>query len=416
MNPNILILCTHDSGRFFGCYGVETVSSTNIDRLASEGVLLDQFTAASPICSPSRGAMMTGTWPQENGLLGLTHHGFRFKTGVRHAADLFRKANYETTLFHFQHVAERQDWSALGYEQYLSPSRDEEFLRYPDMAIPAPVLGHDVAKWLRGRESDRPFFAHVNFNETHTPFDFGGVDPDRCRGVTVPPWIRHDTEAEKHFSMLQGAVSSLDKGVGQIMEALDQAGLRDNTLVVFTTDHGLEGARDKWTVYESGIGIAGVVRFPAAGIGGGRRVATPLSNVDLLPTLLELAGLKVPEYLSGESFAPLLSGQPGGTKNRPVFSIYHNGGSRSVRVGDWKLIRNLLAEPYQEAAPVTLGGTGIRHPRLPAELYFLADDPSETNNLAERHPNRVRELSSLLGEWMRATGDPAFIGGYVNLS
>ncbi|MCD8482636.1 MAG: sulfatase-like hydrolase/transferase [Verrucomicrobia bacterium] len=113
--PDILLINTHDSGRYFGCYGVATVNSPHLDSLAATGVLFENMIAASPICSPSRGAMVTGRWPQRNGLLGLTHHGFRLNSNERHAAQIFRDSGYETVLFHFQHVAEkaRMAWTGI---------------------------------------------------------------------------------------------------------------------------------------------------------------------------------------------------------------------------------------------------------------------------------------------------------------
>jgi len=418
--PHILLINSHDTGRFLGCYGVTTVRTPAFDRLAREGVLLEQFTAASPICSPSRGTMMTGRWPQQNGLLGLVHHGFRFHPGERHAAELFRDAGYATTLFHFQHVAPREDWAALGFDSFLARSRDDEEPEYPLMARPAPEVGDAVAAWLheqaradsRADDSTRPFFAQVNFNETHTPFWFGGVEAARADGVTIPPWIEPSPESAEHFAQLQGCVAALDRGLAKILDALDATGLAENTLVVFATDHGLEAARDKWTCYESGLGIAALARLPAQHISGGRRLATPLSNVDLLPTLLDCAAIAPPGNFDGRSFAPLLrdDAPDAPAEARPVFAIYHNAGVRSVRHGRWKLIRNFSAEPYAEVAPVSLrSDRGPRLPRPVAELYDLEADPHELTNLAALHPARVTELSLLLGTWMRDVGDPAWM-------
>lgn len=340
------------AGDFLGCYGIDTCRTPALDRLATEVVLLELFTAASPICTPSRGAMMTGCWPQRNGLLGLEHHGFRLNPDERHAAAIFRDSGYSTSLFHLQHVAPREDRERLGYEEFLCRSRDEEFPNYPDMAMPAPEVGEAFAQWLVFRQDARPFFAQVNFNETDTPFNFGGVEEDRERGVTVPPWIVRDAEAEYHFAMLQGAVAALDTGIGRLLDGLQRAGCADNTIVVFATDHGLEAVRDKWTCYESGLGIACVIRGP--GIACGYRIGVALSNVDLLPTLLEMSGVPTPENLDGQSFVGLLQGQQGSIEPRPVFAIYHNTSTRSDLLGDWKLIRNFAAEPHQQTSPVTI--------------------------------------------------------------
>lgn len=402
--PNILLLTSHDTGRFLGAYGVTTVRTAHLDRLASEGVVFEQLTATSPLCSPSRGSLVTGRWPQRNGLIGLVHHGFSLAQGEVHAAARFAKAGFETTLFHFQHVADPASTRDLGFESFLCPSRDDPTLVYPDMARPAPEVGAAVAQWLTRRDRSRPFFAQVNFNETHTPFSFGDCPPDRSRGVTVPGWIQRDEAAEEHFAGLQGAVAQLDEGVGRILEQLDNLGLAENTLVVFTSDHGFEAARDKWTCYESGLGIAGLMRHPARGIGGGRRLRTPRSNIDLLPTILEIAGLDRPSTFDGVSLLPELLGAA--QEARPVYGIYHNGGSRSVRVGDWKLIRNFSAEPYCARPPVKIRGHTGGAARPVAELYRLDVDPDELNNCAAQHPQQVQQLSAQLFAWMQQTEDP----------
>ena len=380
-----------------------------IDRLAADSVVFEQLTAASPICSPSRGSMLTGRWPQRNGLLGLVHHGFSFNPGERHAAALFRDADYETTLFHFQHVAHPHEWADLGFESYLCRSRDEEFPNYPDMARTAPEVGDAFTDWLEARTDSRAFFTQVNFNETHTPFDFGGVAPDRSRGVTVPPWIEADAKSEAHFAALQGAVGALDAGVGKVLEALQQSGLMDSTIILFATDHGFEARRDKWTCYESGLGIAGMLRYGDAGICGERRLRTPCSNVDLLPTLLQLAGIERPENFDGVSMADSLLAQEEPTA-RPVFGIYHNSGVRSVRVGGWKLIRNFSAEPYAPPPPVRLGDASGAVARVPVELYHLDVDPHELLNQAAEQPEIVSELNQTLLTWMRSVEDHILLG------
>ena len=408
--PHILLLNSHDSGRYLGCYGVAGVRTPHLDRLAAEGLLLEQFTAVSPICSPSRGSMMTGRWPQRHGLVGLTHHGFKLNPGERHAAALFRDGGYETTLFHFQHVAAADETEALGFDHFLARSRDAEEAIYPYMARPAREVGDAVATWLRERSSDQPFFAQVNFNESHTPFHFGGVVPERGREATIPAWIEPDAEARDHFAHLAGAIAALDDGVGRVLAGLEAAGLKEQTIVVFATDHGFESKRDKWTCYESGLGIAAMMRHPAPGSPRGARLATPLSNVDLLPTLLDLADLPLPGNLDGESFAPVFTTPGANLPERPVFGIYHNGGSRSVREGRWKLIRNFSAEPYGEAPPIALRRRQAGFPRPSAELYDLSRDPHELNNLASAEPAETARLSRLLADWMRRVGDPIDLG------
>lgn len=405
--PNIVLISSHDSGRYFGCYGVKTVTTPALDALAADGVLFEQMSAASPICSPSRGAMLTGRWPQRNGLLGLTHHGFRLHASERHLASLLGEAGYESVLFHFQHVAEQSEWKRLGYEKFLARSRDEEEQEYPYMARTASEVAGAFKEFIAKRKGDsRPLFAHINFNETHTPFHFGGVLPDKRKGVTVPQWIQGDAAAHQHFAHLQGSIASLDVAIGQIQDGLRVNHMEQDTVVIFATDHGFEGVRDKWSLYEAGLGVAFVMRYPEGGITGGRRIAEPASHIDLCPTLLELAGAALPNNLDGRSLLPVLRSESAPDPQRPVFAIYHNSGIRSVRIGDWKLIRNYSAEPYREHAPVTLKQTGKRYPRPPIELYDLSKDPHELHNIAALHPDVVTRMDTILNQWMQSVGDP----------
>lgn len=405
--PNILLINTHDSGRFFGCYGVETVDTPAIDRLAAEGVRMAGMFAVSPICSPSRGAMMTGRLPQRNGLLGLTHHGFSLNPDERHAAELFREAGYRTVLFQFQHETVCENWESLGYEEYRCRESGETL--YPYMFRPATEVAGSVADFL-AEPHEKPFFVHVGLNETHTPFHFGGVVPSRKRGVTVPSHIRRSPEAEDHFAHLQGAIEEVDRAVGIILQSLEETKQAADTLVVFYSDHGYEGRRDKWTLYDPGIAIPMIFRWPGV-LPAGRTCPAGRSNVDLLPTLLDCADLSIPENLDGRSLRGLLDGTEAAPapEDERVFGIYYNGAARSVRTGRYKLIHHLGPEPYTAKAPVAFDDSDPKHPRPDWELYDLTSDPTETQNLW-MEPG-FREAGAALAEellrWMAETGDPA---------
>ena len=403
--PNLVVISTHDSGRWFGCYGHETVQTPCLDRLARDGVVLDAYFSVSPICSPSRGVAMTGLAPARNGLLGLTHHGFRLRDGVKHAAELLRERGYESVLFSFQHEAEDSEWERLGFERYeVRQSGDPQ---YPFMFKSAPEVGGGFAEFLRNRRDDRPFYAQIGFNETHTPFWFGGAVPDRTRGVELPPYLADTPDAEKHIAGLQGAIRQADEGVGRILDALDDQGLRGDTIVVFTSDHGIESRRDKWTLYDPGIGIPCIFRGP--GIPAGKRLPDLLSNLDFLPTLLELAGLPPLSETDGCSFAPRVR-EPEATPavEKPFFGVYYNGACRCIRTRDHKLIWNFGPEPYVLTPPERLDGSGPARARPVWELYDLRDDPEEFRNLAGTPglEETERALRQQLVDWLRRTGDP----------
>lgn len=403
--PHLVVISTHDSGKWFGCYRHESVRTPQIDRLAAEGVALDSYFSVSPICSPSRGAAMTGLAPQRNGLVGLTHQGFRLNDGVKHAAELLRERGYESVLFSFQHEANEEEWPRLGFERYEVPQTGDP--QYPFMFKSAPEVAEGFADFLENRSDERPFYAQIGFNETHTPFWFGGAVPDRSRGVEIPPYLERTADAENHLAGLQGAIAQVDVAVGRILDALDAQGLRENTIVVFTSDHGIESRRDKWTLYDPGIEIPGIFRGP--GLPAGKRLMDVQSNLNFLPTLFELAGVAPLEECDGESFASRLM-EPAGevSDEKPFYGIYYNGACRCIRTRDYKLIWNLGPEPYVTPPPQRLDGAGPAKARPVWELYDLQKDPNEFKNLAgtAEFAELEKTLREQLLAWLRGVGDP----------
>lgn len=409
--PNILHISTHDSGRFFGCYGIDTVRTPHIDQLAAEGVLAEQMHAVCPICSPSRGAAMTGLYPQRNGLIGLTHQGYSFNHDTVHLAQYMRTGGYETTLFSFQHEVPAEDWERLGFEHYAC--RETPGMPYPYMFRPAPEVAESFASWLEQRTDERPFYVQLGFNETHTPFHFGGAYPDTSKGVTVPPYIAQTQAGIDYFAHLQGSIQQVDKAVGILMEALEKNGLDANTIVIFTTDHGVEARRAKWTLYDPGTEIAFLARWPEGGLSGGKRLQQLQSNIHFTPTLMDLCGLPIPENLDGRSKADWLRGTAEDPPlEAPFFGIYHNGSSRCIRTDRYKLIRNFGKEiekyefPCRMEEPKVIGQADF------VELYDLANDPNEIHNLANdnAHLATRRELDRRLHAWLERVDDPILRG------
>lgn len=409
--PNVLHISTHDSGRFFGCYGIDTVTTPNIDRLADEGVLSEQMHAVSPVCSPSRGAAMTGLYPQSNGLIGLTHQGYALNEDTVHLAQLMKDGGYESTLFSFQHEVPNENWKRLGFENY--ECRETEGLPYPYMFRPAPEVAQSFSDWVGQREDERPFYVQLGFNETHTPFFFGGAYPDKSKGVTVPPYIANDKDGEDYFAHLQGAIQQVDDAIGILMEALRANGLEDNTIVILTTDHGIEARRAKWTLYDPGTEIAFIARWPNGGINGGKRLQQLQSNIHFTPTLLDLCGLPVPGDLDGSSKAAWLKGcDPDSPIDEPFFGFYHYGANRSIRTDRYKLIRNFGTEVERYEYPCKLGAPKVVGQAVFCELYDLQSDPEEIHNLADDpdHAHIRSELDQQLRTWLEKSDDSILRG------
>ena len=420
---NILLIHCHDLGRFLGTYGVETVSTPNLDALADESALFEQAFATAPHCSPARASLFTGTYPQSNGVLGLTHEPFAWdlKEPKDHIAYRLKSVGYQTELVGVHHESRVLDddvvAARLGFDHARTGGARD-------------VVVHRATDALRRMSgSERPFYLQVGFTEPHRVpsrrdrpgvmgFLADGVNPDASLGHTVPAHLVNDDGAREEIAELQGAVKHMDEGVGSILAELDSLGLRDQTLVLFTTDHGLALPRAKCTLYDAGLGVALMLRHPGNPAWSGRRVPDMVSHVDVLPTLLDLAGLPTPEGLAGTSLRPAV--ESGDTPRSHCFSqlSYHTyyDPKRSVRTSTHKLIVNFSNAPramdptqswIHRSLPADLGGPTIgTSPEM--ELYDLTADPEELDNIAD-HPDQLetlRDLSAALFDWMRECGDP----------
>ncbi|GAB2592306.1 sulfatase family protein [Kribbella endophytica] len=417
---NILLLHCHDLGRFLGCYGVETVSTPSVDALAGEGVLFEQAFAASPTCSPARASLFTGTYPQRNGVLGLTHDPFSWDLAdpSLHLANRLRDNGYRTELIGVHHesrvlsdglVAARLGFDAVDTDH----SRDA-------------VVANTRAALDRAAADGRPFYLQVGFHEPHRTvgpdssqvmgFLGEGVSADDSRGVTVPAYLHDDAAAREEIAELQGAVRYMDEGVGAVLAHLDAVGLAESTVVIFTTDHGLALPGAKCTLYDSGLGVALIVRVPGRAGWTGRRISSVVQHVDVVPTLLDLVGIEQPEELVGTS----LTG--GSDSERPAFGqqnhhVYADP-KRSVRTATHKLIANFGNAP--RAMDPTQSWQRRTRPRFmpqPAvetsqafELYDLRTDPDELYDLAAGRSGEAAaifdSLAAQLLDWMRREDDP----------
>jgi len=149
------------------------------------------------------------------------------------------------------------------------------------------------------RDRTNPFYLQVGFFEPHRRFSDNGIQPDDSLGVTVPPWLVDDDGAREEFAGYQGAIHSLDNAVGEILAALEENGLRENTVVVFTADHGMPFPRAKCSVYDPGLQTPCIMRWPAGGLTGGTVHDAIISNIDYLPTWLDLLSLPTPAAVQG---------------------------------------------------------------------------------------------------------------------
>jgi N-sulfoglucosamine sulfohydrolase len=429
--PNLVVVTCHDLGRHLGCYDNPTVQTPNLDALAADGIRFGQAFCAAPQCSPSRAALYTGRWPHANGVLGLTHasFGWDLHPDERHLAQVLREHGYATALVgadhEVRHLSDEQAAGRLGFEYLSRPRRGDE--------ITAQALDH-LARFAGS--PDRPFYLQLGYNEPHrlnhadpaAEPDYMGflgeyLAPDEERGVAMPPWLRETEAGRREIAELQGALQYVDRAIGRVLDGLRQLGLAENTLVVFTPDHGLALPRAKCSLYGPGLEVALIVRWPGRGWTGGRVHAELISNVDVFPTVLEALGVPVPENVHGRGFVGLLDG----AAYRPRDAVfgemtYHDyyDPRRCVRTERHHLIVNFTAAPaFMNPSQSWRPRTDPVVPDKPAlayhplvELYDLAADPHERNNLADDpvHADVRADLLARLHAWMRESSDPLLDG------
>lgn len=403
---NVLLIVVHDLGTRVGCYGETSVQTPALDGLAETGARFSQQFGTATYCSPSRGSIVTGKYPHVNGLMGLVNLGWDLPAHNCTLAKCLGEAGHETFLFGLQH--EVKDAAVLGF-QHVDPEKSRA----------CDAVSARVVEFLRQRgPDDGPFYARVGFSEVHRVYDH--YEPDDPAQVNVPAFLKDTPGAREDLAMFHGSIRTMDRAVGRILSALDESGLADRTLVIFTTDHGMAFPRCKATVYDGGIRTTLLMRCLGV-IPAGQVVSDLVSNVDVFPTVLDAAGAPAPTDIQGRSLWPLLTGQPY-TPRDAIFAEKNTtpgDAKRCVRTGRFKYIRNydegpMLALPTDIERSLTRRDMGDEHlePRPPVELYDLASDPHELHNLAGQPEwaDTERELAERLDAIMAETADPLLRG------
>jgi N-sulfoglucosamine sulfohydrolase len=412
--PNIVVVICHDLGRHLGCYGVTGVRSPHIDAFAATGVRFEHSFCSAPQCSPSRAALWTGRFPHANGVVGLTHGGFEndLNPDEKHFAQVLRASGYDTHLFGAQHEARTPE--RCGHEHIHGSG-------------PCGRIAAEFAGWLSQVDDSGPLiFAQVNFFEPHRPFPHDDVQPMSPDRQAVPAYLPDIPEVREDLADMEASIASADRAFGEIVRAIQSSRIADNTLLLFTADHGIAFPHAKMTLYDPGIEVPLILAGPGIPAGSVRHEL--ISHVDVMPTLLALAGTAGPPNLQGRSFSGLLT-QADYVPNELIFAekTYHTyyDPMRAVRSRRWKLIANFECAPWQETSPdYTNNAKGYvevskalnvpcelqYHP--PFELYDLDNDPCEQRNLADdpRHRTTRDDLICSLRDWMKATGDPLLKG------
>jgi arylsulfatase A-like enzyme len=436
VQPNIIFFLVDDLGwADIGANNPGTFYETpNINRLAETGMRFTQGYAACPVCSPSRGAILTGKVPPRFGITdfipGMRNAQLRSAPNASYLpleevtlAEALREAGYATAHFGKWHLGgvgylpENQGFDRnlggldrggpYGGKKYFSPYGNPKLSDGPPGEHLPDRLATECVKFME-ESKDKPFFASFWFYDVHTPLmaraDLQSKYEEKAKSAPPDAWGR---EREREVRLVQrhaiyaAMVEAMDQAVGKVLAALDKIGKADNTIVIFTSDNGglstSEGSptsnlplrAGKGWLYEGGIRVPVIIRAPHF-TKAGSVCETPVIGTDFYPTILEVAGLRQrPEqHQDGVSIAPLLKGAA--LPARPLLWHYphygNQGGAPSgcIRDGDWKLI-----EWYEDNR---------------AELFNLRDDPGEKQDLAGRMPDKVKELTTRLHEWRASVG------------
>jgi arylsulfatase A-like enzyme len=428
--PNVIFFLVDDLGqRDLGCYGSTFYETPNIDRLAKDGARFTDAYAACPVCSPTRASIMTGQWPQRTGVTDYigaaapekwdrntrllpAPYADRLALDSPTLAKALKSAGYATFFAGKWHLGPEGFWpenqgfdnnlggvdrgGPYGRGKYFVPYDNPRLKDGPEGEHLPDRLASETCRFIEANKDGR-FFAYFSFYSVHTPLQSRPdlqkkYEEKRQRLGLEPAWGKEDTREVRlvqEHAVYAGMVEAMDLAVGKVLAKLDELGLRENTLIVFTSDNGglstSEGSPTsnlplrggKGWMYEGGIRESLIVRWPAV-VKAGSLISTPVSSPDFFPTLLEAAKAKPQpgQKLDGLSLMPVLQG--GNLPERALFWHYPHYGNQggaptaAVRRGDWKLIE------WMEDGRV--------------ELFNLAQDVSEKNDLASAEPERTAQM------------------------
>ena len=356
---------------------------------------------------------MTGQSAHSSGMTGLVHLGFSLTDYKQHIIHTLRKAGYYSALSGVQHIATDNNISCIGYDKILTPG-------YPSIGFPSEHASSEAVKFLDS-SPPQPFFLSVGFWATHRPYVEPGAGEDERYCLPPAPMpdnprIRRDMASYKATAMVY------DQCAGTVLEALDRNGLSEDTLVICTTDHGIEFPNMKCNLTDHGTGVMLIMRGPE-GFTGGKVCDSLVSHIDIFPTICELLDIDKPDWLQGKSMMPLIRGEKEEI-NDAVFaeSTYHVAyePQRSVRTHRWKYIRR-----FGDRNKPVLTNTDdcpskdfwvehgwAKRPVAQEQLYDLVFDPNEACNLVT-DPSTSEVLDNMRGrleEWMNTTNDPLLKG------
>jgi N-sulfoglucosamine sulfohydrolase len=408
--PNILWITSEDNSAFLGCYGDEFATTPTLDKLATEGILYENAFANAPVCAPARSTIITGMYPPSMGTQNM-RSVYPIPESIRFFPQYLREAGY-----------------------YCTNNSKEDY----NMPKPEGVWDESSNKaHYKNRAEGQPFFAIFNFTVSHESSIHKSIANDSLRHdpakVKLPPYHPDTPEMRHDWAQYYDKIEDLDGMVAQVLQELEDAGLAENTIVAYYSDHGGVIARSKRFVYESGTRVPMIWRFPKkythlAPGNPGHRTDRLVSFVDLAPTILSLAGIPVPEYMQGKAFL-------GEQQTEPRKYVHLFRGRMDERIDNVRAVRDKQYRYIKNYMPHRIYGQYIEYLwRAPScrsweeawlygncneiqsafwkekpaeELYDVSADPWEVNNLAD-DPAYAEIMDRLRAEndrWMKEIKD-----------
>jgi len=402
--PNVLYILADDYGYAdAGFNGSKDIQTPQLDQLARAGAILKSF-YVQPVCSPTRASLMTGRYVAHTGVYSVVHPNEPWGLPLRERtlAQALRDAGYETAIVGKWHLGEHQpgyrptqrgfdhqyglwfgmiDYFTHMRGQQLDWHRDDQPCH--DEGYSTHLIAREACRIIREKSPDKPLFLYLPFNAVHGPHQV----PDQ--------YLKPYENLKGVRRIYAGMVAAMDEAVGQVVAALKEKGILDNTLIIFSSDNGgpnpgkvtdngpLRGG--KGSIYEGGVRVCAFATWPGR-IPGGRVIDEPLHAVDWYPTLLNLAGGSLEQKLplDGRDIWPVLT-QGAKSPHDVLLLSGTRPGEVALRMGDWKLVRHGKQE----------------------ELYNLAEDLGETGNLAKTQPDKLKELAARLDELLKTAVPPA---------
>jgi arylsulfatase A-like enzyme len=404
--PNFVIILTDDQGYGdLGCYGGQDVETPHCDRLAAEGVRFASFYTCSPVCTPSRAALLTGRYPVRSGLSRVLWPHSRKGIGESEItiAEALRSAGYATACvgkWHLgcrpEHLPRRHGFDTFYGMPYsndmnwrrLTPypaplMRDEAVIEQPVKLDALTRRYTDEALRFMNEQHDRPFFLYLAHSMPH-----------------VPLGVSKESAGTSRRGLYGDVIAEIDGSVGEIVARIRELELERDTIVVYASDNGpwlwkgahggsAGGLREgKGTTFEGGVRVPCIAWGPGY-VRGGRVEEAPAMLLDWFPTFLRLAGVATPadRAIDGRNIEPVLAGT--GERGGDEFFFFRHEELQAYRSGPWKFIRPFSGVVYMKR---------IRHPRL---LFRVDEDPGETRNVAHEYPDVVLRMTERMREFQR---------------